>query len=149
MLNSCAKLIVPSIHTKIVICWYKTHSILDETDQQRIFSSSKENNCIIIIVSRCDQEIPQSQTADKPMPLWRRDKQPSRDTRKTNKQNDRHSLFAIKMFASYAKLWEQFILGVYLPFSKHHGGLFNVFKLITITWFLSKVINYIQLLCPI
>ena len=36
------------------------------------------------IVSEYDQEIPQSQTADKPMAPQGRATQPSRDTRKTN-----------------------------------------------------------------
>ena len=36
------------------------------------------------IVSEYDQEIPQSQTADKPMAPRGRATQPSRDTRKTN-----------------------------------------------------------------
>ena len=36
------------------------------------------------IVSECDQEIPQSQTADNPMAPRGRSTQPSRDTRKTN-----------------------------------------------------------------
>ena len=36
------------------------------------------------IVSEYDQEIPQSQTADKPMALRGRATQPSRDTRKAN-----------------------------------------------------------------
>ena len=36
------------------------------------------------IVSEYDQEIPQSQTADKPMATRGRATQPSRDTRKTN-----------------------------------------------------------------
>ena len=36
------------------------------------------------IVSEYDQEIPQLQTADKLMALWRRAKQQSLDTRKTN-----------------------------------------------------------------
>ena len=34
--------------------------------------------------SEYDQEIPQSQTADNPVPPRGRDPQPSRDTRKTN-----------------------------------------------------------------
>ena len=37
------------------------------------------------IVSEYDQEIPQSQTADKPVALWWRATQQSQDTRKTNK----------------------------------------------------------------
>ena len=37
------------------------------------------------IVSKYDQEIPQSQTADKPMALRGRATQQSRDNRKTNK----------------------------------------------------------------
>ena len=36
------------------------------------------------LVSEYDQEIPQSQTADKPMAPWGRASQQSRDTRKTN-----------------------------------------------------------------
>ena len=40
--------------------------------------------CCRKIVSEYDQEIPQSQTADKPMALRGRAAQPSRDTRKTN-----------------------------------------------------------------
>ena len=36
------------------------------------------------ILSKYDQEIPQSQTADKPMAPRGRATQPSRDTRKTN-----------------------------------------------------------------
>ena len=35
-------------------------------------------------VSECDQEVPQSQTADKPMAPRKKATQPSRDTRKTN-----------------------------------------------------------------
>ena len=47
--------------------------------------------------SEYDQEIPQSQTADKPMVLWGRDTQQSQDTRKTNKAI--RSLFPIEMIA--------------------------------------------------
>ena len=39
------------------------------------------------IVSEYDQEIPQSQTADKPMAARGRATQPSRDTRKINQAN--------------------------------------------------------------
>ena len=44
------------------------------------------------IVSEYDQEIPQSQTADNPMAPRGRATQPSRDTRKTNKQSNHLSL---------------------------------------------------------
>ena len=44
------------------------------------------------IVSKYDQEIPQSQTADNPMAPRGRAAQPSRDTRKTKKQSNRLSL---------------------------------------------------------
>ena len=50
------------------------------------------------IVSEYDQEIPQSQTADKPMAPRGRATQPSRDTRKTN-QAKQPVLFPIKMIA--------------------------------------------------
>ena len=41
-------------------------------------------SCCAKIVSECDQEIPQSQTADNPMAPRGRATQPPRDTRKTN-----------------------------------------------------------------
>ena len=44
------------------------------------------------IVSEYDQEIPQSQTADKPMAPRGRATQPSRDTRKQTKQSNHLSL---------------------------------------------------------
>ena len=44
------------------------------------------------IVSEYGQEIPQSLTADKPMTPRGRAAQPSRDTRKTNQQNNQLSL---------------------------------------------------------
>ena len=56
----------------------------------------------IKIVSECDQEIPQSQTADKPMAPRRRVTQQSRDTRKTNLAKQPALslyLFPIKMIA--------------------------------------------------
>ena len=50
------------------------------------------------IVSQYDQEIPQSQTADKPMAPRGRATQPPRDTRKTNQaKQPALSLFPIKM----------------------------------------------------
>ena len=42
--------------------------------------------------SEYDQEIPQSQTADNPVAPRGRASQPSRDTRKTNKQSNQLSL---------------------------------------------------------
>ena len=54
---------------------------------------------IIEIVSKYDQEIPQSQTADNPMAPRGRAAQPSRDTWKTNKAKATSSLFPIKMIA--------------------------------------------------
>ena len=44
------------------------------------------------IVSEYDQEVPQSQTADKPMAPRGRATQQSQDTRKTNKQSNQLSL---------------------------------------------------------
>ena len=44
------------------------------------------------IVREYDQEIPQSQIADKPMTPRRRAQQQSRDTRKTTKQSNQLSL---------------------------------------------------------
>ena len=46
--------------------------------------TNRQSQLETIIVSECDQEIPQSQTADKPMTLRGRGTQPSRDTKKTN-----------------------------------------------------------------
>ena len=43
---------------------------------------------VIKIVSKYDQEIPQSQTADKPMAPRKRATQPSQDTKKTNEQSE-------------------------------------------------------------
>ena len=43
-----------------------------------------DTNHTLKIVSEYDQEIPQSQTADKPLAPRGRPAQPSRDTRKTN-----------------------------------------------------------------
>ena len=43
--------------------------------------------CTLKIVSEHDQEIPQSQTADKPMAPRRKATQQSRDTRKTKQSN--------------------------------------------------------------
>ena len=52
------------------------------------------------IVSKYDQEIPQSQTADKPMAPRGRATYQSRDTRKTNKLgNATSSIYPIKMIA--------------------------------------------------
>ena len=48
---------------------------------QALFSPKMEK---VIKTSECDQEIPQSQTADKPVASWGRAKQLSWDTRKTN-----------------------------------------------------------------
>ena len=55
--------------------------------------------CIPEIVGEYDQEIPQSQTADKHGALRGRDTQRSRDTRKTNKAKKIRSLFPIKIIA--------------------------------------------------
>ena len=49
-------------------------------DEMRV----KEVEVFLGIVSEYDQEIPQSQTVDKPIAPRRRDTQPSRDTMKTN-----------------------------------------------------------------
>ena len=52
---------------------------------QCFFSAYELANRILLkIVSEYDQEIPQSQTADKPMAPRGRATQPSQDTRKTN-----------------------------------------------------------------
>ena len=65
---------------------------------------------IVKIVSEYDQEIPQSQTEDKPIAPRGRATQPSRDTRKTNKAKQPAlslslslSLFPIKMIAKLEK----------------------------------------------
>ena len=50
------------------------------------------------IVSEYGQEIPQSQTTDKPVASWGRVTQQSRDTRKQTKQSN-NSLFPIEMIA--------------------------------------------------
>ena len=42
-------------------------------------------SCLLKIVSEYDQEIPRSQTADKPVTSWGRTTQQSGDTRETNK----------------------------------------------------------------
>ena len=47
--------------------------------------------CTLKIVSEYDQEIPQSQTADKPMALRGRATQQSRDTRRKTKQRNQLS----------------------------------------------------------
>ena len=59
--------------------------------------ASISNNRCSKIVYEYDQEIPQSQTADKPVVAWGRATQQSRDTRKTNltKQRNQLSLFPI------------------------------------------------------
>ena len=49
-------------------------------DEMRV----KEMEVLLGIVSEYDQEIPQSQTVDKPIAPRRRATQPSRDTMKTN-----------------------------------------------------------------
>ena len=51
------------------------------------------------IVSEYDQEIPQSQTADKPMRPQGRAKQQSRDIRKTNQAKQPALSYPIKMIA--------------------------------------------------
>ena len=50
------------------------------------------------IVIEYDQEIPQSQTADKPMASWGRATQQSQDTRKTKKQKN-SSFWSVEMIA--------------------------------------------------
>ena len=61
---------ITNFHSKILLNWtYETHNMG--------LSATK-------IVSEFDREIPQSQTADKPMALRERATQPSQDTRKTS-----------------------------------------------------------------
>ena len=54
------------------------------TTSNSVFHYTNTAGVVIKIVSEYDQEIPQSQTADKPMVSRGRVTQPSRDTRKTN-----------------------------------------------------------------
>ena len=68
--------------------------------------TNTELHCLVFIetapseiVSEYDQEIPQSQTADKPMAPRGRATQQSRDTRKTKPSKATSSLFPIKMTA--------------------------------------------------
>ena len=79
-------------------CGYSEYEI----NQSKESLSKPASVCPILfvkIVSEYDQEIPQLQTADKPMTPQGRATQQSRDTWKTNQARLSSSLFPIKMIA--------------------------------------------------
>ena len=73
--------LLSSLHTKFGIPISKNIGDMHQTQCNFLKLGQRSSSKI---VSKYDQEIPQSQTADNPVEMRGRAAQPSRDTRKTN-----------------------------------------------------------------